>query len=147
RAGSRLQILLDRGVFDFTRLTPVKRVVPSRISKLVMSSPNMIMSPAMKQVMVCIGLMFATAAFARGPASAAELPWLHAEETQVVDDQGRPVVLRGVNLGGWLVEEMWMMPFQTKPPHGTKLPEVKDHISLWRTIAQRLGATERDRLR
>src|SRR5262245_6549903 len=101
----------------------------------------------MKQVMACIGLTFATAIFAHSTALAADLPWLKAEGTHVVDEHGRPVILRGVNLGGWLVEEMWMMPFQTKPPEGARLPEVKDHVSLWRTIERRLGANERDRLR
>jgi endoglucanase len=75
------------------------------------------------------------------------LPWLRAEGTRIVDEAGKPVILRGVNLGGWLVEEMWMMPFQTGPPAGSGLPEVKDHTSLWRTIENRLGAKERDRLR
>jgi glucan 1,3-beta-glucosidase len=74
-------------------------------------------------------------------------PWLHAEGTHVVDSTGKSVILRGVNLGGWLVEEMWMMPFQTKPPAGSALPEVKDHVSLWRTIEKRLGEKESDRLR
>jgi glucan 1,3-beta-glucosidase len=73
--------------------------------------------------------------------------WLHAAGTRVEDEAGKTVILRGVNLGGWLVEEMWMMPFQTRPPAGSGLPEVKDHVSLWRTIEQRLGAAERDRLR
>jgi glucan 1,3-beta-glucosidase len=72
---------------------------------------------------------------------------LHAAGTQIVDEAGQPVVLRGVNLGGWLVEEMWMMPFQTRPAEGSELPEVKDHVSLWRTIEKRLGTVERDRLR
>jgi glucan 1,3-beta-glucosidase len=81
------------------------------------------------------------------PASAAEQPRLRSESTRIVDQDGKPVILRGVNLGGWLVEEMWMMPFQTKPPTELKWPEVRDHVSLWRTIERRLGAEERDRLR
>ena len=63
---------------------------------------------------------------------AADRPWLHAEGTRIADQDGKPVILRGVNLGGWLVEEMWMMPFQTKPPAELRWPEVKDHVSLWR---------------
>ena len=44
---------------------------------------------------------------------------LRAQGNKIVDVQGRPVTLRGVNLGGWLVEEVWMQPFVTKPPAGS----------------------------
>jgi len=47
---------------------------------------------------------------------------LHAKGTDIVNSAGETVILRGVNLGGWLVEEMWMTPWQEEPPHGTDLP-------------------------
>ena len=50
-----------------------------------------------------------------------------------------PVVLRGINLGGWLVEEPWMMPIQTKPPTGSDLPPIRDNRSLWAVVEARLG--------
>ncbi len=78
---------------------------------------------------------------------AADLHRLHADGTRIVDDQGRGVVLGGVNLGGWLVEEMWMMPFQTRPPEDSNLPEVKDHVSLWRVVEKRLGTGEMTKIR
>ncbi len=74
-----------------------------------------------------------------GSVSAATLPFLHAQGTQIVDPAGHPVVLRGVNLGGWLVEEPWMEPFVTTPPPGSSLPPVKDHVSLWQTVGTRFG--------
>jgi len=74
------------------------------------------------------------------PLSAAPLPRLHARGVQIVDRLGRPVVLRGVNLGGWLVEEPWMMPFQTRPPEGSGLPPFKDHASLMAVLEKRFGA-------
>src|SRR5262249_28488545 len=52
----------------------------------------------------------------RRPAEAT--PWLQAGGTRLVDPAGRTVVLRGINLGGWLVEEIWMMPFAADPPAG-----------------------------
>ncbi|MCX7009449.1 MAG: hypothetical protein NTY53_19770, partial [Kiritimatiellaeota bacterium] len=79
--------------------------------------------------------------------AAPPLEFLHAEGTRIVDARGQPVVLRGVNLGGWLVEEMWMMPFVTKPPTNSPLPEIRDHVTLWTVLDQRLGAAESQRLR
>src|SRR4051794_17726979 len=72
----------------------------------------------------------------------AELPALHVEGTKIVNERGEKVQLRGVNLGGWLVEEMWMMPIHTKPPAGVRgaaFHEVLDHHTLWATVETRLG--------
>jgi hypothetical protein len=80
-------------------------------------------------------------------AAAAPLEWLRAEGLHIVDAHGKPVVLRGVNLGGWLVEEMWMMPFVTKPPTNSAFIEIRDHVSLARVLEQRFGAAEVQRLR
>lgn len=73
------------------------------------------------------------------PAQAATLPMLHAQGTQIVDATGHPVVLRGINLGGWLVEEPWMEPFVTTPPPGSNLPKIQDHVTLWQTLKSRFG--------
>jgi endoglucanase len=100
--------------------------------------------PALCGAWLC-GLWLALAG--PGAGRAADLPWLRAEGTRIVDQGGKAVVLRGANLGGWLVEEMWMMPIRTKPPAGSKSREVKDHVSLWRTIERRLGPSGRDRIR
>lgn len=81
------------------------------------------------------------------PASAGELPWLHTKGDQIVDETGKPVVLRGVNLGGWLVEEMWMMPIVTIPPVGSGFPEIEDHSKLWSVIEKRFGPAEAQALR
>lgn len=40
--------------------------------------------------------------------SPATLPMLHASGTDVLDDQGARVALRGVNLGSWLLVESWI---------------------------------------
>ena len=42
------------------------------------------------------------------PLLAQPLPPLHAQGKQIVDNKGKPVQLRGVNVGGWLVTEAWM---------------------------------------
>ncbi|MGQ9523396.1 MAG: glycoside hydrolase family 5 protein [Armatimonadota bacterium] len=74
-------------------------------------------------------------------ASSDSLSWLRADGTRIVREDGTPVVLRGVNLGGWLVEEMWMMPFVTSPPADSGFRPVRDHVSLWAVIEKRLGRT------
>ena len=53
------------------------------------------------------------------PSAPRPLTMLKAQGTSIVDGDGRKVTLRGFNLGGWLVEEMWMQPFVTTPPAGT----------------------------
>ena len=84
----------------------------------------------------------------RGRAAArVALPWLHVSGTKIVTAQNKPVLLGGVNLGGWFVEEMWMMGWETQPPAGSSLGEVKDHVSLWRTVEKRLGTDEMRRVR
>ncbi len=74
------------------------------------------------------------------------LPRLQTRGTQIVDASGKAVTLRGVNLGGWLVEEPWMEPFVTTPPDGSGLPPIKDHGSLWSTVEKRLGPAARQRM-
>jgi endoglucanase len=79
--------------------------------------------------------------------AADRLPALHTDGTQIVDESRKPLTLRGVNLGGWLVEEMWMMPFVTRPPVGSGEKEIRDHVTLWSTIEARLGKDSMQRMR
>jgi len=79
-------------------------------------------------------------------ASAEALPLLHAQGTSIVDASGHVVTLQGINLGGWLVEEMWMQPFVTKPPAGSAFPPIKDHVSLWTTVEKRFGVDGKSRV-
>lgn len=77
---------------------------------------------------------------ATSPASAsAPMDWIHASGTRLLDSQGNAVALHGVNIGGWLVEEMWMMPLATTPPDGNVAAKIIDHVTLWNTITSRLG--------
>ena len=39
----------------------------------------------------------------------AKLPLLHVDNTNIVDEAGKTVILRGVALGGWLNMEGYMM--------------------------------------
>ena len=80
------------------------------------------------------GLAFAVCA----AATAAPLPMLRAQGTQWVDPAGRPVALKGVNLGNWLLPEFWMM--------GQGSNGIDDQCRLEATLDTRFGRAERDRL-
>ena len=60
-------------------------------------------------------------------AHAGDVPWITTRGLGLVDSADHPVILQGVSLGGWLVEEMWMEPIATSPP------PVRD-CRLWRIM-------------
>ncbi len=35
--------------------------------------------------------------------------WLHAQDARIVDEAGKPVLLRGMGLGGWMLQEGYML--------------------------------------
>lgn len=91
-------------------------------------------------------LLFFVLAFM--PLSAEErLSFLHTEGIHIVDESGRTVVLRGINFGGWLAEELWMLPFKETPPEGSNFLPIKDHVSLWRAVEKRFGKPEMEKMR
>lgn len=67
--------------------------------------------------------------------AAKPLPALRADGSKMVDANGRPVVLRGCNLGNWLLIEAWMLGW-----------DVPDQESLIRILTERFGPSEADRL-
>ena len=66
------------------------------------------------------------------------LPPLHCNGTDLVDPTGAVVRLKGVNLGGWLVEEIWMTPW-TRSANAGEPETIKDHKSLWDQVSKHLG--------
>ncbi|HEY3413547.1 MAG TPA: cellulase family glycosylhydrolase [Armatimonadota bacterium] len=83
---------------------------------------------------------FLDAVTALRTASMPVFPRLRAEGVKIVDPTGKEVRLRGFNLGGWFVEEMWMTPWVQDPPGGSPYQKVDDHFALWTVLTQRLGA-------
>jgi endoglucanase len=67
-----------------------------------------------------------------------DLPRVKAESTHLTAG-GATLLLKGVNLGGWLVEEPWMTPWQADPPSGSTLPKADNHTAIWAEIENRLG--------
>lgn len=55
----------------------------------------------------CAAAALCAAMGAGGAASAQD--WLRAEGTRIVDEAGDPVILRGMGLGGWLLQEGYML--------------------------------------
>ena len=41
-----------------------------------------------------------------------EEDFLHTEGASIVNQNGETVILTGINLGGWLIQEYWMCPVQ-----------------------------------
>ena len=62
--------------------------------------------------------------------------FLRTEGTRTVDESGQPVVLKGCNLGNWLLLEIWMM--DTK--------EVRDQYEFESVLEERFGRERKDRL-
>src|SRR3954468_13931793 len=70
-------------------------------------------------------------------ADATSLPALHADGTRMVDATGKPVTLRGCNLGNWLMIEPWMLG---------NLIDVQDQGQLTDILGRRFGAEDGMRL-
>lgn len=56
------------------------------------------------------------------------LPLLKASGNDLVDEDGNVVVIKGVNLGGWLVQESWMCP-----------TDAKDQKTAYSVLTERFG--------
>lgn len=83
-----------------------------------------------------------------GPCRADEtLPWLQTKGKKIVTKKGEKLLLRGINLGGWLAEEMWMLPFITIPPKDSGYSQIEDHVSLWNTLQTRFGKEKMQEIR
>jgi glucan 1,3-beta-glucosidase len=61
---------------------------------------------------------------------------LRGQGTQIVDADGKPVVLRGCNLGNWFLLEMWMWDIN----------DIRDQYEFEQILARRFGAAEKERL-
>ena len=66
------------------------------------------------------------------------LPALHVRGKDLVDPSGKTVLLKGANLGNWLVVEFWMLALDGKTP--------KDQYDLESILAGRFGEAEKERL-
>jgi len=79
--------------------------------------------------------------------AASVLPWLSTKGQHIVDDKGKKITLNGINLGGWLVEEIWMLPIQAEAKKGSSQSKIQDHHSLWSIIERRFGKVTMEQIR
>jgi len=91
-----------------TRLKTLKQDVCTM--KTVRVAPPVTMTPAVAACLALAMIVFGGGCDRGAPGSdpVPPLPALHAEGTKIVDDAGAEVILRGVNLGGWLFNETWI---------------------------------------
>jgi len=61
---------------------------------------------------------------------------LQTRGTQWVQPDGQPILLKGTNIGNWLIQEMWMMAQSNVP----------DQCTLENSLTGRFGAAEKERL-
>ena len=57
-----------------------------------------------KKLLWCLALVFAA-----GAAQAQSAGFLRAKDARIVDGQGREIILRGMGLGGWMLQEGYML--------------------------------------
>src|SRR5690349_3184833 len=84
-----------------------------------------------KSVFICVHLWFLLFI----PSVRAAMPMLHAKGTAVVDQSGKPLVLRGCNLGNWLMLEAWMLRW-----------DIEDQQTIVQTFTDRFGPDASQRL-
>lgn len=58
--------------------------------------------------------------------------FLKVKGTDIFNQKGEKVILKGVNLGGWLIQEDWLCPYE----------EVSDHYEMLETLIERFGREE-----
>jgi endoglucanase len=96
---------------------------------------------------IILGMIALTTALIAGLSTLpADLPRIRCDGTSLVAD-GSPILLKGVNTGGWLVEEPWMIPWKTDPPQGSKEPMASNHTAIWSEIEKRLGEGPMEKVR
>lgn len=89
-------------------------------------------------VLVLGALLMVTASEARADG----LPMLRAKGTDLVDPSGRPVLLKGCNLGNYLLPEGWMFRNTLRQAGGG----LRDGMALDRTLRRRFGDAKADHL-
>jgi len=80
------------------------------------------------QYMIFRTLFLALAILLGMPASAATDKFVHTKGIDLVDGTGRPLMLRGTNLGNWLVQEGYMFHFDKGPQSAREIEALTNEL-------------------
>lgn len=72
------------------------------------------------------------------PSIANDLPMLKAQDTFIIDDSNKTVILKGCNIGNWFLLEMWMLHLNDD--------KIIDHYTFEENLEKRFGEQEKNRL-
>ena len=94
-------------------------------------------------------LALALTALAAWRSPGADLPALRVQGTALRDAAGKPVTLRGFNVGNWLVNEVWMTPVakrEAPADYRGATQKITDHATMWGLVQERFGVAGRVKL-
>src|SRR5579875_958512 len=77
-----------------------------------------------KTAVFCLSLLCASP----GPALYAQRGFVHTHGPDLVDAQGKPLLLRGTNLGNWFEPEGYMFHFDGGPQSPREIEELSDEL-------------------
>ena len=82
--------------------------------------------------------LYLVSGFAEGARDSGKLSLLSTRGTAWVDASGNRIVLKGCNLGNWLLQEMWM--------HNMRTQGIPDQYTMEQVLTRRFGEAAKDRL-
>jgi endoglucanase len=85
---------------------------------------------------------FAVSCVHMRPTPKAAFSFLRTDGARVVDENGRPVALKGCNLGNWLLLEMWMLDLKNLGANA----DIPDQYTFEDVLRQRFGPEQADAL-
>src|SRR5260370_429545 len=70
----------------------------------------------------------------------------HTDHKQIVDAAGKPLLLRAINLGNWLVPEGYMWLFQGGPQSPSEIHALEQpHVTLWHQPVAQIYCAKKER--
>jgi endoglucanase len=82
----------------------------------------------MRSLLLCLLALWTAAPAISLHAQAAGGGFVHAQESELVDGDGHPLMLRGTNLGNWLEPEGYMFLFEKGPTSPREIEEYFDEL-------------------
>ncbi len=87
-----------------------------------MNSSNCRLRPSLRYALT-LGLLVCLSS-----AALAQSRFAHADGTRLIDAQGHPLMLRGTNLGNWMVREGYMFHFEGGPQSAREIDALTNEL-------------------